>query len=132
MKNQLFFKIIPLLLSVFVILSCNNTQTTEDKFEEAIEDVADAFRSEKAEMEADLKELQEDIQDRLANLEEQLTNAQDDAKEEIQDEIDNLEKAEQKLQVKMKEVQEAATLEWKSFKASFNEWMEEVEDELQS
>lgn len=136
MRIQLSIRNFLILLTFsFGLLACESDgekamESTEDAVENAANDIADAFRSDKEEMKAEIKRAREDVNEEIQELESDLKAASGDAKVEIQNEINQLKSWSSDLEDKMKNLGSIAKEGWNDFKTNVNGTLEKVDQEI--
>lgn len=120
-----------LAVMAFVSVSCGNNQSTAEKVEQASEEVADAFRTEREELMADLKEARKDINSQFAALEKDLENASDDAKLELRKQMSDLEAWGKKVDQQMDDLGKDLSNGWEAFKSDVQTTLKEIDENLE-
>lgn len=121
---------VSLTLLSLTFTSCNNNDTTSEKVEEAAEDFADAFRTEREEMMADLKEARENINERIAKMESNLENASDEAKTEMEEQLKQLNEWGSEVDDKIDNLGKDLSSGWEAFKTDVKQTLQEIDKEL--
>lgn len=130
-RKYLFTICAALALLTFGSMACNNTNSTAEKVEEAGEEVADVFRTEREELVADLKEAREDINARMAKVEKDLENASDDAKLELQEQMKQLNAWGKKVDQQMDDLGKDLANGWEAFKNDVQSTLKEIDENLE-
>lgn len=109
--------------------SCDNNQSASEQVEEAGDDMADAFRTEREELQADLREARNNINNKLAELRGELSTASEETKEDINDQIDKLEKWGDSLDKDMDRVSNSVQNGWETLKGNVRKTLDEIQDD---
>lgn len=120
-----------LALLALVSVSCNNNKSTAEKVEQASEEVADVFRTEREELVADLKEARADINAQLAIVEKNLENASADAKLELQEQMKQLDAWGKKVDQQMNDLGKDLANGWEAFKSDVQSTLKEIDENLE-
>ncbi len=126
-------KFLILLISIPLMFSCGNNSGAEqakDDVDEATEEVADVFRSEQEELQADLRDAKQEVGQELEDLRGQLANASGEAQANIEKEIEQLEAWSQDLDQKMQKLGETTQDNWAQFKTDVEKTLSEIEQKV--
>ncbi len=135
MKMQSIAKLFFLLALAFSITACDGDgndrmENTEEAMEDATNDVADAFRSDQEELEAELEQSRREVNEEIEELEANLENASADAKAEMEEELAELRTWSSELDQKLQKLGSVAQDGWNDFKGDVNTTLEEIDREL--
>jgi DNA anti-recombination protein RmuC len=110
--------------------ACDNSSSSGEKLERASELVADAFRSEKEEMIADLENTQQDIEDEMTKLQEEMKESSLETGEVLQKRMAMLNDWKEEVEADIKMLQEATENEWKEVKVDIMNSMDTINQKL--
>ena len=134
MRKLNIYLLIFAFLSLVSFSTCDtSSRVGEDSaIENAAEDVADIFRSEQAEVQADLEEIQREIDEKTESLETDLENADESTRAEINQQIDQLETWDDEVGNWLEDLGDQTEDTWQSFKTDVDQFFGEVEDGWQA
>lgn len=134
MRKLNIYLLIFAFLSLVSFSTCDtSSRVGEDSaIENAAEDVADIFRSEQAEVQADLEEIQREIDEKTESLETDLENADESTRAEIDQQIDQLETWDDEVGNWLEDLGDQTEDTWQSFKTDVDQFFGEVEDGWQA
>ncbi len=125
-RFQNFIGLIGLALLFPLFTACDNSSSSGEKLERASELVADAFRSEKEEMIADLENTQQDIEDEMMKLQEEMKESSLETGEALQERMTLLNDWKEEIEADLKMLQDATESEWKEVKVEIMNSMDTI------
>lgn len=135
--KSILFPALVLLLSFGMFVSCDNNTTTEEKMEEAADDlddagneIADAFRTESQELKADLKNMRAAIDERIKKLNDNMADASAEAKADMADEVERLESWGQDIDNRMNKIGDSVSDGWQEFKADTRQALDKIDKQM--
>jgi len=127
-RNLIGLLSLALLLPLFT--GCNNSGSSGEKLERASELVADAFRSEREEMMADLEDAKQDIEDEMMKLQEKMKESSLETGEVLQERMAILNDWKEEVDADLQMLQNASENEWKEVKVEIKNSMDTLNQKL--
>ena len=132
MKTLNFWILAFAIFSMASFTSCNNNSQADkavEDVEDASEEFADLFRTEKEELQADIKDMQREISQKAEDLKMQLNTASGEAAEEINQKINQLDAWNKELGQELDRLGNAAESNWQEVKAGIQKSMNDIKQQ---